>query len=354
MTLYLTFDYELFLGENHASYQEVLFDMTDKIADVLESEGVRATFFVDVFSAIMHKKYGLNDYIDCFERQIQDLIRRGFDVQLHIHPHWVMSTYDGREWIHRKEYYRITAFEHLQVNSLGECWDMDKLILYGKSYLESVCRKADSKYQCIAFRAGGYAIQPLEKTIPILRRNGIYLDSSVATGAVDWNVWHSYNFMNMPINRNYYISDSGLIREKEEACSGIYEIPIGAEKNRYINIFRKSSLRKLPPNCPLGTSIDLKDPQDMPRKQQMMKRLLIYEQTYRHYSLDEVPYTFLIESIKKDVTQDLHLAIVGHPKLFDDCRLQNMKQLVTSAKNIPEIMFTTMQKYWRNRNEDNN
>ena len=39
----ITFDYELFLGKNNASYQEILFQPTDRLIELLSRKGVSGT-----------------------------------------------------------------------------------------------------------------------------------------------------------------------------------------------------------------------------------------------------------------------------------------------------------------------
>ena len=49
------------------------------------------------------------DY-DLITQQIQKLSAEGHDVQLHIHPHWEDSTFDGIEWIFDTNRYKLSDF----------------------------------------------------------------------------------------------------------------------------------------------------------------------------------------------------------------------------------------------------
>ena len=71
MYLSITFDYELFFGNNIGSYDDVLFEPTYNLIDALEKKGVSATFFADVCSVPMSKKYGQTGYVEGFTKQIQ-------------------------------------------------------------------------------------------------------------------------------------------------------------------------------------------------------------------------------------------------------------------------------------------
>ena len=52
MYLSITFDYELFFGNNYGSYDDVLFEPTYMLIDELNKKGVSATFFADVCSTL--------------------------------------------------------------------------------------------------------------------------------------------------------------------------------------------------------------------------------------------------------------------------------------------------------------
>ena len=133
MNLILTFDYELFLGDNYTSYDIILFRKTEQICEMLKKYEIKCTFFADVYSAIQHKKYGLFDYSEAFEKQIQWLVKEGHDVQLHIHPHWIMSKYVDGKWIHKKEFYRLSSFENGITDDFGELHTIDSIISNGKN-----------------------------------------------------------------------------------------------------------------------------------------------------------------------------------------------------------------------------
>ncbi len=343
MKLFLSFDYELFLGENYDSPEVVLFEMTRKICGVLDDCGVKGTFFADVFSAIQYRKYGLNDYADGFEAQIKWIIKNGHDVQLHIHPHWVMSQYKDGKWFHQKEYYRISEFEHDVIDPFGNKHNINSLIREGKEYLERICRIEKRDYVCNSFRAGGYAIQPYDKIVPSLIANGIKNDSSIATGTVDWNYWHRYNFLSVPKKRNYVITEKGeFYFELLAKGNYIREIPIGSIRNDYLKFILKKKKYKLPHRILLGSAIDLRDQRDLSKFKQLIKRMIIYPKTSMLFSLDELHYLQIVRGLKR-LNKDCNIALIGHPKLFDDYRLINMRKMIIEVKrSIDRVEFSTM------------
>ncbi len=337
MKVFLTFDYELFLGENFDSPDNILFCKTTKICEVLRKHNVSATFFVDVFSSIQHKKYGLLDYSTKFDEQLIWLVQNGFDVQLHIHPHWIMSKYTDGHWVHKKEYYRLSSFADGVVDDFGETYDIEKVIAEGKNYLEKLLKEINKDYVCCAFRAGGFCIQPLDLIAPKLIKNGIFIDSSIATGAIDWNYWHSYNFLKYPKYKDYFFQNDGSI-SIEKRYGLIHEIPIIGMKNSVFNILFKRG-HKMSPMEKNGLPINLKDYRDLPKFRQLIRRILIYNKTFKIVSFDWMTYDKILLSLKK---MKGSCSIIGHPKFFNEDRLKNLDYFLYGANESNDIKIVTM------------
>ena len=92
-----TYDYELFMGKNNATAEEILFAPTQKIKEAMDEFGVKGVFFVDVCSAIAHERYNLTEFNAGFDEQIKGLVTDGHDVQLHIHSSWLKAHKNGDE-----------------------------------------------------------------------------------------------------------------------------------------------------------------------------------------------------------------------------------------------------------------
>ncbi len=56
------------------------------------------------------------------------------------------------------------------------------LLKEGRTWLEDLARSRQPDYRCIAFRAGGWCIQPSERVVRTLRKLDFLIDSSVAPG----------------------------------------------------------------------------------------------------------------------------------------------------------------------------
>jgi hypothetical protein len=227
--IYLLFssDYELYFGENYLSEREVLIEPTEHILRAFEEEGIPMTLFADVAS--VWRYYSLkvkSDYILLFEEQLRQAIRQGHDVQLHLHPHWMTSKFDGKRWEMDESKFKLSdlGYGGRKTQSLESA---DELIIRGKEYLEKLLRPVDPSYQCIAFRAGGYGIQPNDKElIGALLSAGFKIDSSIVPGMFFKSNVNQIDFRRVPSKLNYRIGTRYGI--DQEDSQGIFEIPIAA------------------------------------------------------------------------------------------------------------------------------
>lgn len=110
LKILIGFDYEMYLGENYASHKEILIDTTKQILELLKANNVSATLFADVCCVLQHKKYGLTEFVNDVEDQLKNAQKNGFDVQLHIHPNWLNSSFNSNKWDISRKGYRIHEF----------------------------------------------------------------------------------------------------------------------------------------------------------------------------------------------------------------------------------------------------
>ena len=104
MNVFLTFDYELFFGSKSGSIQKCIIEPTEKLIEISKKHNVFFTFFVDAgFLVSLKLNIGkfphLQNEYDSVCNNIQRLESEGHSIQLHIHPHWEKSYYDGQKWV---------------------------------------------------------------------------------------------------------------------------------------------------------------------------------------------------------------------------------------------------------------
>jgi hypothetical protein len=88
--LIFTLDYELFGDGSGTTLREQVVP-TAHLANVLELNGARLTLFVEVGQQIYFRRHGLKDQYQPVEDQLRELVQRGHDVQLHVHPMWFFA-----------------------------------------------------------------------------------------------------------------------------------------------------------------------------------------------------------------------------------------------------------------------
>lgn len=341
--LCLTFDYELFLGKNHTTEKEILFDPAAKLARMLSDEEISATFFADICSAIQYQKAGRNEYVEEFEKQLQELYGEGHDIQLHIHPHWLKAVYTAGEWKYADRDYRIHSygFDRREENNAYD------ILRVGIDRLNTILNKVDSRYQCIAYRAGGFALQPHRELVKALYDNGIRVDSSVAPHLLSESNMNSYDYENRHIQSNWWISpDYEWWENAAGASEAVFEIPIATEnKNPFIFGLRrafKPNTIKLSLGQKKGTYVKSEG------NQLGQINLWKYLSGYTAISLDAYQAEFLYQQILryykryKCEKKDVFAAVIGHPKLVTDTYVENARNLIHLIKANKNMRIMTI------------
>ena len=94
----LSYDYELFFGDQSGTVEKTLIEPTDKMMAAMESVGARGNFFIDylMFKYLEQNQdeRSIHD-LDLLKNQVRDMVKRGHRIELHLHPHWVDAKYNG-------------------------------------------------------------------------------------------------------------------------------------------------------------------------------------------------------------------------------------------------------------------
>ena len=225
----LSYDYELFFGDKSGTVQKTLIEPTNAILDAMDSVNMKGNFFVDwqmlKYLKLQNKERTDADYMLIVE-QLHDIVRRGHRIELHIHPHWVDAKYNGDgTW-------DFSEFRHYSLNSFSEEEIID-MFVEGTDLLTSIARDVDPEYKIVAFRAGGWAIQPFEKVKKGLETVGIYIDSSVMPGRAIKCDYSECDFLDAPSPQSgyYYFSDDVC---KEDSNGKFLQIPISSLQPSFI------------------------------------------------------------------------------------------------------------------------
>lgn len=201
----ITGDYEIF-GNGTGDVMACMIEPTNDILHACEKNGIKFTIFAEMCEYWAFKDYSEeleNDlgYVPHLqiEDQLQDAIRRGHDVQLHLHPQWIGAKYEKKRWELNYGWWRIPLAPH----GLGSSDDEKSLrgvFFRGKSDLENMLKPVYPVYECIAFRAGGYCIQPVESVFKAMKQVGIRVDSTVYKWGYNVDSPNYYDFRNARSN----------------------------------------------------------------------------------------------------------------------------------------------------------
>jgi hypothetical protein len=171
-----TSDYEIH-GSGMGSPKELIVDPTTLMLDQFDRYGAKLTIMADTGEITKFKEYAETHDDDRFAwgaiaAQLQRSVRTGHDVQLHIHSSYFKSTWDEskRAWKQCYDEYDLASLPYERVR---------EMIAGGKRLLEETCRRAKADYECFAFRAANWSMQPSPSIVRALIDEGFRIDTSV-------------------------------------------------------------------------------------------------------------------------------------------------------------------------------
>lgn len=277
--IYLTFDYELFLGFPNGGVENCLIDPTNKIIDILKLQNVEATFYVD-FAYLFYLNQSKSVEFDLVQKQLKNLIKNKHSIQFHLHPHWMYKSSDKD---------KIPRF-YIDQYSLEVITDMISDLL--KFVNESFGLKLTS------YRAGGLINNNLLNLEYHLMNLGFQTDSSVL------------DFQNIECQ---YL--------KQHKISTTYYTPFFYWKLIYQRYFGKESVTKFGK----GNSLPMSNVQKLRR---------IFLGARDHLSFDSNKWT---KTEKYDSNNKSNIVILSHPKAMNQMSLLSLSNYIIQNKKIAKF-----------------
>ena len=216
MKFLLSLDYELFFGSKIGSVDHCLIEPVTTLLKQLAHTGLKLSFFVDATFLVRLREEGkkfpvLQTEYDKIRQHLELLKKQGHDIQLHIHPHWIDSCFDGSSWrIHTDRYTLHDFSPGLRREIVSSC----------KQELEQIV--GDSVF---AFRGGGWCIQPFDQIADALHAENIWLESTVFFRGKSEDSQRHYDFTAAPKSDHYCFSDDPV---SEDPAGSFVEVPIGS------------------------------------------------------------------------------------------------------------------------------
>jgi hypothetical protein len=174
MKYYLvTVDYENLLR----SYKDIdvekhMIGPTYELMSFFELYNIPVTFFCNAPEINKFLKSNHKDSSKIL-KQLSDIVDRGHDIQMHFHPQWINFEWNKytEEW---EDNSNIDFWKH--TISLEE---------YEADFKEGLSLLRDFSDKIVAYRGGGYLIEPVERNMPFLKKVGLHIDSSVTDTIVE-------------------------------------------------------------------------------------------------------------------------------------------------------------------------
>ena len=225
----LTFDYELYLGKDSGTIEKCMIEPTNKILEIFQKYDAKGLFFVDATFLIVLKKDYYDGYVK-IKNQILDILKRGSDIGLHIHPHWIDSyMIDVNRW-------SFKSYENFRIHNLPK----EKILsIITSSYeeLNLICKEFSGDYKIDSFRAGGWCIQPFKFIKEDLKNIGIKYDFSVLPGMKKDNLpKHYYDYKNVSSKKSHWIFEDNVTQENENGS--FVEIPTSIVTMNIFDVFK--------------------------------------------------------------------------------------------------------------------
>ncbi len=311
MNILVTLDYEIYFGRNHGTVGKCLLEPTNALMRIAERHGVRFVFFVDCgYLVALREQAGSHSSLArdlaTVEDQLKLLAGAGHDLQLHIHPHWEDTRFDGLSWRMDISRYKLADFPDQ---------DIRRIVSKYRETLESVASNP-----VLAYRAGGWCMQPFTRIGPALRENGIRIDSSVFRGGYSKAGAYDYDFRGAPAASVYRFGDDPV---REDPKGFFTEYPITQVYNSPLFFWRLFLMGRLDPrrHKPIG------DGQAMPAPG--MRTRLLTRFTRNGLSMDGYNVRMLPAAVRRASRRGHeNMVVIGHPKALSPYSIESFDRFV--------------------------
>lgn len=328
MNVWLTFDYELFFGARTGSIEKCMLEPTKRLLELSQRFRAPMTFFVDAgflwkLNELAPNHPELWEQHEKIASQLREIIAKGSDVQLHIHPHWELTSYaDGRWQIPQNQGYRLAEFE---LDKAAE------IFMKYKDHLDSVLGR-----KTIAFRAGGWCIQPFAHIKEVFEKTGLTYDSSVVPGMRFQGGVYDVDFTDAPKNRDIW-------RFSQDPCEvdengKLVELPISAQHYKpsfYWELYLRGKFNKSRHQF-VGDGTFIPQPG---RKWETLTK-----SQWNHASCDGF-YASRMTKITREFQNcgREHLVFIGHPKGMTEFSFEALEMYLQKFQN--KLHFQTFTKF---------
>jgi hypothetical protein len=319
MKIYITLDYELFFGEPSGGVDECIITPTQKLLQIIEPYNIKLVVFVDVGHLAKLKEYkgtypSLKDDYEKIVTQIEYLAHNGHSIDLHIHPHWENSTYNGEDWVFDLSQYKLSDFSKKEAS--------DIISKYTK-ILTSI-----SGIKPKSYRAGGWSAQPFSHIKQGLESVGILIDSTTYPGGFHKSNHQDYDFRSVNQYNTHYRFEDDLT--KKQPSGRFTEFPISSYKVNpfFFWKFAYHKIKKSDKHKSYGNGQAISKP-----KKDIIRLMLRPSNSV--VSIDGFKASLIEKAFKKYVrntNNNGHFVLIGHPKAFTPYSLEKTNAFIEKVK----------------------
>ncbi|AZN43298.1 polysaccharide deacetylase family protein [Paenibacillus albus] len=320
-TILLTFDYEVFFNRP-GTFERCILEPVDELIRLMEQHQMGATYFIDMlyYSRLLEQEETKLTAL-AMKRQLQRLVQAGHRIEPHLHPHWLDAEWEDGNW----------AFPHYKRYRLQSLSEDEILAILHEAcrMLEEIAREVDPSYKVMAYRAGGWCIQPFDKLVKAFGASELLVDSSVAPGMRGDSEAHYFEFSHVkPVDYYRFECDPTLVSPQ----GSFVEIPISTYhrsaynklRNKVFNRFYRRRLRQFGDGrgIPLNT--------DFRKKWLATTEMVTLERMYPNKLMQ------IIKQSKQSVVN-----IISHPKGLSPISMECLLKLAESKHRC-----ITIKKYY--------
>jgi hypothetical protein len=315
MNIHLTLDYELFFGLKSGTVQKCIIEPTQALLAIVDKHNIKMTFYVDI--GYLESAFRLDvdtNNANLVIEQLQLLNKSGHDLQLHIHPHWEDAKFIKGQWIFDMARYKLADFSKEQASTI--------ISSYVHMFEQLNLPKP------IAYRGGGWCIQPFDHIQEALKENGLKIDSTVYAGGRNTSLIQGFDFRGTPKENSWRFSENPL---KVDDNGDFYELPIADValspffywKFVYVKKMAESMHRAFGDGLAVAPSI-----------KQLLRLLMLPSKSVA--SIDGYKSTLLNKAFKcrlKKFGVNSDLVLIGHPKAFTKFSLDRLSSFIDEHSN---------------------
>lgn len=332
MKIFITLDYELFLGTETGTPEQCLVRPMEELCKVADKHGFKYVIFVDAAYLLRMKQLKdnhpqlENDY-ELVSNHIKKLAKQGHDIQLHFHPQWLKSDYDdAKGWQLKPLPYKLSDLE-----------ENEAFVLFheAKALLDIIIG-----HQTTAFRAGGYCLTSFKSYKELFEQEGISIDSSVARNGYENSPVHAYDYRSIP-DKIIYHFESDVCKELEN----------GPFMELSITSVRWSGLHYMLRVRPLMASYhpkevfgDGKSVTDGNEQTGLLSKLMKFIKPYKGLASIDGIRSCQLDAIytKEECKKHDTIVLIGHPKLASDASVANLDAFIGKHRELTYLTTATI------------